>query len=419
VKRMAFLVILLAFAIALVSAAPVKLRIIYPGTSEVERQWSLDLTKRVKEVYPNYELEFIYLVWADMEPKIVSMMQAQDYPDMLMVQDIANLVSMDALEPLDGYLNKGANPIQTSSFIPSTLQYSTLNGKLYAMPISAIAYGLLVNETLLNSAGMKLSDLKTWPDFLKAAKLMTKGDQYGYAIAAGVGRFVFRDGLIVSASDGFNPSMVDKEKQYKEMLQLYHDVAPYMPKAQVTWDYPLMFRAYCDGRIGMLAQGTYFSANVYPINPQIIGQTRAVAFPVGPSLTKTQSLVSNGAFAIIKQGKNKEAALNVLKVIYEKELSAKIAAAVNITSRTDISADVVGSFAKAVYPTAIIGHTRVLDDFGKVAATTGIAMPKILGQTQMETVFQKYLLGIFSGDTTVDDGFKSLQTEIGKIKAQF
>lgn len=398
---------------------PVKLRILFPGTSEIERQWSLDVTERVKELYPNYELEFIYLVWADMEPKLVSMLQAKDYPDIIMTQDMANYVAMEALEPLDDYFGKGSNPVRKDSFIESALEYSVYDGKIYSVPVVAVSYGLLVNEQMLNAAGMNLGELKTWADIRKAAELMTKGDQYGYSIASGVGRFVFRDALISSASNGFNPGEVDKEKQYKEMLHLYMDLAPFMPEAQVTWAYPELFRAYCDGRIGMIAQGTYFSANVYSINPEIINVTRVVPFPAGPSVQQTSSLVSNAGFAMIRQSRNKEAAWNVLKVMYEKELSAKIAAGVNITARTDISADLVGQFAQEVYPEVLEGHKRILDDFVSAAAATGTTMPRVLGQSQMENVFQKQLLDMIAGTISVDQAYQNIKKEFTAIKAQF
>jgi ABC-type glycerol-3-phosphate transport system substrate-binding protein len=347
------------------------------------------------------------------------MIQAQDYPDIITVQDMANYIAMDALEPLDAYYDKGPNPVVRNSFIQSALEYSIFNGKIYSMPILAIAYGMIVNEQLLNSVGVKIEDLKTWDDIKRASALLTKGDTYGYAIAAGNGRFVFRDGLIAGASDGLSPDQTEKEKQYKELLQFYKDMAPYMPRAQVTWAYPEMFTAYCDGRVGMIANGSYFSANVYSINPEIIKVSRVIPFPRGPSSNKGGALISNSAFSLVKGSKNKEAAWNVLKVIYEKELSAKNAASINITPRTDIPADMVGQYARQIYPTVIEGHTRLLADFGKTADAAGVPMPKILGQAQMETVFQKQLLDLIAGTVTVNQAYTNIAGEFKNIKAQF
>jgi ABC-type glycerol-3-phosphate transport system substrate-binding protein len=399
-------------------SGPVKLRILYQGTSEVERQLAQDYTARVKELYPNYEIEWIYLVWNDMEPKLVSMIQAQDYPDIIAVQEVTNYVAMEALEPLDGYLDTGTNPLRKASFIPGGLDYFTINSKLYAIPSLLINYGLVVNEPLLNSVGMKLEDLKTWDDIKKAAGLMTKGDVYGYAIAMGNPRFAFRDGLIASGSDGFSPNQVEKEKQYKEMLQFYKDLAPYMPRAQVTWAYPEMFTAFCNNKIGMIANGSYFSANVYSINPEIMKVSRALPYPRGPSASsiKGGSLLSSFGYSIIKGSKNKEAAWNVIKVINENELSAKGAAAVNLTAKADVTTDLVGKYAKDVYPAAIDGHLRIIADFSRAAGDAGSPMPKILGQAQMEPVFQKQLLDLIAGSVTVDKAYANIAEEIKKIQ---
>jgi ABC-type glycerol-3-phosphate transport system substrate-binding protein len=353
-----------------------------------------------------------------MEPKLVSMIQAQDYPDIIAVQEVTNYVAMEALEPLDGYLDKGADPLRKASFIPAGLDYFTIDNKLYAIPDRIVNYGLVVNEPLLNSVGMKLEDLKTWDDIKKAAGLMTKGDVYGYAIAMGNPRFAFRDGLIASGSDGFSPNQVEKEKQYKEMLQFYRDMAPYMPKAQVTWAYPEMFTAFCNNRIGLIANGNYFSANVYSINPEIMKVSRAIPFPRGPSASSAKggSLLSSMGYSIVKGSRNREAAWNVIKVFNENELSARSAAALNMTAKTGVTPDMVGKYAKDVYPAALDGHLRIIADFSKAAADAGVPMPKILGQAQMEPVFQKQLLDLIAGSVTVDRAYANIAEEIKKIQ---
>ena len=149
------------------SSGPVKLRFLYPGTSEIERQWSTELAQRVKAAYPNYEIEFIYLVWADMEPKLVSMIQAQDYPDIIAVQETTNYVTMDALEPLDAYFDTGANPVKKSNLIQSALDHFSMSSKVYALPDRVVNYGMVVNEKLLSTVGVKPEDLKTWDDVKK------------------------------------------------------------------------------------------------------------------------------------------------------------------------------------------------------------------------------------------------------------
>ena len=233
---------------------------------------------------------------------------------------------------------------------------------------------------------------------------MTKGDIYGYAIAAGTARFAFRDGLIAAGSDGFSPDQVEKEKQYKEMLQFYKDMAPYMPKAQVTWAYPEMFTAFCDGRVGMIANGNYFSSNVFSINPEIIKVSRVIPFPRGPSASSAKggSLVSSAGYAMVKGGKNKEAAWNILKLIADTDMAARSAAGINITAHLDVTTAMLKPYAQNIYPGVIDEHLKLVDAWSKIADSAGVAMPKIMGQSQMEPVFQKQLLDLIAGSISVD-----------------
>lgn len=70
--------------------------------------------------------------------------------------------------------------------------------------------------------------------------------KYGYAMAnGGEGRFSFRDLEMVALSNGFQPDDTSEETKdaYIETLQLFADMAAYMPEAQSAWQYPELFQA--------------------------------------------------------------------------------------------------------------------------------------------------------------------------------
>lgn len=393
-----------------------ELRMLYPGTSEIEREWAADLQDLVSERYPEYDLQIEFLVWDEMEPTLTTMMEAGDYPDLMMTQSLSNLVAMDALMPLDEYFDSDERSFERDNFIPSTLEFSTVDGNLYSMPVLAISYGLIVNEDMLNDAGYEVSDLETWDDIYEAADAMTEGENYGYSFAGGVDRFVFRDVMISGHSnDGLDPSQVDREQEYTELLEFYQELGPYMPDAQVTWDYADMFRSYSNETIGMIANGSYFSANVYDLNPEIIEKSRFVPFPTGPSASEPQVPTSNAGFAVIRESENPEAALDVLELIYE-EMSAQQAGAVNLTARTDLTAEDIAPHAEEVYPEVIDSHLDLLDEFISSADEYGVAMPDILGRSRMEPEIQEAILNVAHEDGDVQSTYDSLSEEIMSIR---
>lgn len=76
------------------------LRVLYPGTSDLEKEIANDIAVEMKKKYPNVEVEYLFLVWADIESKLAAMIASGDYPDVMQIQDVVNPVSMGALEPI-------------------------------------------------------------------------------------------------------------------------------------------------------------------------------------------------------------------------------------------------------------------------------------------------------------------------------
>lgn len=52
------------------------IRFVYPGTSEAEKELAEQFKARMKEKYPNVNIEYMYLSWADMEKKLSVMLNS-------------------------------------------------------------------------------------------------------------------------------------------------------------------------------------------------------------------------------------------------------------------------------------------------------------------------------------------------------
>lgn len=420
----AMIVLSLLFSMAGLAKKPsdqisANLRILYPGTSEIEKAWSESLRQAVTKKYPGIKLEFIYLSWSDIEKKLAVMVAARDYPDLMQIQDVVNPVAMDALEPLDHYLNKKIN---ASRFAPGYLEFSKVNGKLYSIPLLGIVYGHVVNTDLLKAAGYKIEDLKTWDNLKSAVKAMTKDGRYGYAMAnGGEGRFAFRDFMMICLSNELSPDDVSEgsKRKYLEVLQLINDLTPYMPKSQVSWLYPELFKAWGSGNVGIMHTGTYFTANAISHSKEIIGKTRAFVFPKGPSAKKPQAMVSNVGFAMIKGSKQKEAAWKVMEVIMDDELVAKLGGAMHLPATLKANNSVLQETAKQAYPESYQGHLNLIRDFADIAKNYGVPQPKILGQKQMELIIQGAIIKMQNGYLTPETAYNEIRQGIERVKLEF
>jgi multiple sugar transport system substrate-binding protein len=397
------------------------IRFVYPGTSEAEKQLAENFQAKMKEKYPNVNIEFMYLSWQDMDKKLGVMINSGDWPDMTMTQDITNLVQLNGLEDLTPYLERAGATINKDSFLPGTLEYSTVGGKIYSVPTLANSFSLMVNEKMLNEAGMQLEDLKTWADVEKAAKLMTKNGKYGFGYPLGVARFAFRVPFTAGYSNDLvlNDTSDASKKKYIETLQHFKNLQPYMPQADITWGYPEMFRAFSNGEVGMIAAGTFFSANVYSINPDIMKVARAIPYPVGPSGTKAKAPVSSVGIGMFSGSKNKDLVWRLIQEWTAQEFNSTQAAAVNVSALKDSSLDEIMKKAQDFYPKALDGHKRLLQDFSNMLKNNGVPMAIIPGQSEMETVVQDQMAKMLTNKATPEQAYEGIKDGIDKIKAKF
>lgn len=397
------------------------IRFVFPGTSEAEKELAEQFKTKMKEKYPNVNIEYMYLSWTDMEKKLAVMISSGDSPDITQTQDVTNLVQLGGLEDLTPYFQKQGVQLKKEDFLPGTMEYAQQDGKLYAVPNLANSFTLVVNEKMLNEAGMKLDELKTWADVEKAAKQMTKDGKYGFGYPLGVPRFAFRVPFTAAYSNDLvlNDTTEASKKKYLETLEHFKNLEAYQPKSHITWGYPEMFRAFSNGEVGMIAAGTYFTANVYSINPDIVKISRAIAYPKGPSGTKAKAPVSNVGVAMFKGSKNKDVAWKLMEEWSSQEYNSTQAAVVNVTALKSTNLDEIVKKAEKAYPKAIEGHKVLLKDFNDLLATSGVPMDKIPGQSEMETVVQEQIVKMLTGKSTTEETYKGIKEGIDKIKDKF
>lgn len=397
-----------------------KLRILYPGTTALEKEVASDITKELQKKYPNISTEYIYLSWTDIEKKLAVMIQSNDFPDVMQVQDIVNPVAMNALEPLDSYL-ANSTTYKKSMFSEVGLKSKTSNGKLYAMPMSLIPYSHVVNTDLFKQANIDPKSMKSWNDVLTAAKAINKDGVSGYAMAnGGEGRFTFRDFMMISLSNGFTPDDTSDgtKSKYIETLNFIKNLSAYMPKSQSTWLYPELFKAWEAGTVGMMHSGAYFTANVISNGKKAMKRTEIIPMPIGPSSNKQTIMVGSNGYAMIAGSTQKEAAWKFIEVALSEPILGKLCGSLNVPAVNYLSDDTLLKYAKIAYGDEVgAEHIALVKQFQAAADKYGVPMPSILGQSSMEKVVQGAIVKMIAGSETPDQAYAEIKKGIDAVKA--
>jgi multiple sugar transport system substrate-binding protein len=413
------LLIIGLLTLAGLAEAGTTLRVVFPGTSETEKQGAVRLKQLAESRFPDIKIEMMYIGWPDLEKKLSVMLPGGDIPDLVQQQEATTLVAMGALEPLDAYLARPDSTLKKEQFFEGVWNYSQYEGKMYTIPIRAISYGLIVREDLLNEAGMKLTDLKTWDDMKRAAKAMTKGNVYGYGYPLGLPRFAWREGpYIAGYSNNFDISDTSEatKSKYLEMLRLFKDLQPSMSPTTKVMGLREAFQAWGLGSIAMMPTGDFFVANLYPINPKILKVSRVVAYPKGPSGQKPWAPVANVGWAMFKGSKNKEEAWKALSLFCSLENLTEESAMLNTPARRDIDMAKLAAASAKFYPDAVEDNRRIIGDFVSNAHPIGVPMRKILRREEMEVAFQKAMIEMLDGKLTPEQAYDRIKADIDKIK---
>lgn len=408
--------------LAQASELTANLRVLYPGTTDLEKEIAADIQAALKEKYPGINVEYIFLSWADIETKLAAMIASGDYPDVMQVQDVVNPVAMGALEPIQSYI-ESSETLKMDMFSQVGLTKNTVDGKLYAVPMSLIPYSHVVNTELFAKINVDPTAMKTWDDVKAAVAAMSTDGVNGYAMAnGGEGRFTFRDFMMISLSNGITPNDTSEESKqaYIETLQFIKDLSAYMPKSQSTWLYPELFKAWEAGTVGMMHTGTYFTGNVVSHGIQAMSRTKAVPMPAGPSAEKPAMMVGTNGYAMIAGSTQKEAAWAFIETAMSEPILGKLAGSMNVSAVNYVSDETLVKYADIAYSKYGEGvgaaHIALMKEFQANADAYGVPMPAILGQPSMEKVVQGALVKLIDGDITVEQAYDEIKKGINEVK---
>lgn len=184
-------------------------------------------------------------------------------------QFVQQFVSKDLIYDIENDLNFFDGPVKESSFVPSALEMSKVNGVLYTIPIISEVTAVNINLDMFKAAGLVDQSGKplvpqTWEEFHEFAKKMTikEGNevvQQGATIQWGKDMHGSALGVLqavsgkIYGSDGISINFDTPE--FKKVLQIWKDgVKDGSFSVETFADYNSGRNSYTSGKVAMLVE---------------------------------------------------------------------------------------------------------------------------------------------------------------------
>ncbi len=169
-----------------------------------------NLVERFNQTHPNIQVESLYVGQADQQiPKIFAAIAGNAAPDLLWYSPMitGQLWELDALQPLDSWLNQSAIKTEIDPALSSSMQWQ---GQTWSLPFGTNNVGLFYRPSLFKAAG--ITELpKTWTELKQVAQKLTRDtngdgkiDQHGILLPLGRGEWTVFTWLPFMWSGGGN-----------------------------------------------------------------------------------------------------------------------------------------------------------------------------------------------------------------------
>jgi len=264
----------------------------------------------VHEEYPDLTVTLQTIGWNDYWTKLPTTLAGSDAPCLVgmsapRVQQFGNL-----LVPLDDYMTK--EDISASDFESSVMEVMQSDSAQVAIPYDFGPYVIYYNRDMFKAAGLAdPQDGWTVDEFVEAAKALTQGSTYGFALNNAIdamniwGPTIAGEQAVTTAGELDLTSDAMKETlSWYAGLQTEHKVAA--PLAADSSD----GGAFIAGNAAMYASGPWDMVNVKSTATFDVG---IVTLPVGDGGPAT--VVSGSGFGISQKCADKDDAAKALSVI--------------------------------------------------------------------------------------------------------
>lgn len=348
----------------------------------------------VHETYPNLTVKLQTIGWNDYWTKLPTMLAGSDAPCLVgmsapRVQQFGNL-----LVPLEDYMK--TENIKESDFDSSVLNVMQAAGKQVAIPYDFGPYVMYYNRDLFKAAGVpEPEDGWTVDEFVKDAKALTQGTQYGFALNNAIDAMNIWGPTIAGAQAVTESGKLDltsagmkKTLSWYAGLQTTDKIAA--PLAADSSD----GGAFIAGNAAMYASGPWDMVNAKSTAKFDVG---IVTMPVGDAGPAT--VVSGSGFGISQKCADKDDAAKALSVITGSEALSYLGSQGRaFPARTNEQS--------TWYSSAVAGSQPVLEAARKV----GQPYRSTASWNQISVEWTNGVTSVINGNGSADSFLQSLQS---------
>lgn len=240
------------------------------------------------KLYPEYEVEMIYIPYGSYSEQVLSMSVANNLPDVIWVVEdyLPTFANKGIIENLEPYLEADED-YDGSVFFDNALEFTQVDGVQYALPRDIGVQVMAYNKTLFDASSVAYPEVGwTWDDMISIGQQLTitSGDrisQYGLGwldyealIYSNNGRMFNDDG-----TDAFFDSeeTVEALQLYSDLVNTYH-ISPTAAESQGLgnvffgqtaamtlvgpWDFSILDKSGIDYDIVPFPDGNHGEANM-------------------------------------------------------------------------------------------------------------------------------------------------------------
>jgi multiple sugar transport system substrate-binding protein len=258
---------------SLASAAPVTLTWFMWSGSDAEKAAWQKVADMVTAKYPDIKVQLDTAAWPDYWTKLPTLAASNTLPDIVSLQSLRAPGFASLMVPLDDRIKQ--DNFDIAAFDKSIVGGLSNEGHIFALPYDFGPLLIYYNADMFAKAGVPVPKAGwTVDDFVKAAKALTKDNQYGYSVggvdpfvawAASNGASYLKDGEL----DLTNPKLVDAFQSYVDLVAK-DKVAPLLPSSGTPLGDVSRGR-FAAGDVAMIIDGPW----------QLINLKNSVKFKIG------------------------------------------------------------------------------------------------------------------------------------------
>ncbi|UYZ21780.1 ABC transporter substrate-binding protein [Mesobacillus jeotgali] len=289
-----------------------------------------DAAAKINEVNKDFQLEIKQYpsseqFWDTLPAEIA----AGVAPDFIKVSNEGayEYISKGLFTPLDEFI--GSEELDMSVFNENVVDVWKVDDKQYGIPNTMNAAMFFINEDMWKEAGLGEYPT-TWDEVYEAAEKLTKDEVSGIGINLHPYHIT---NYLKSYGGGWNyGENIDSEENVKALdfvLKMYEEDLAVTPKELgLGWD----GEVFANEKAAMTTGGYWYKAFLKDANPDL----KYAVLPIPEGTEKGSSMISD-AYVLLKDSKNKEAAVQAAYKLTSEEVQQQFMAIGHNPSRTALS----------------------------------------------------------------------------------